>query len=142
MLIVAITGLDLIGIKFFDASGKAAFITEYGCPAYANHLSREDAEQAQADYHNGAWSDIILNSAGTADGVGNAIGGVVFQWIDEWWKNYEPAFHDKTAGALGPFPDGYMYEEWFGLTGQGNGKNSPFLRHLRKVYDYYKSVWN
>jgi len=128
--------------QVFDASGKAAFITEYGCPAYANHLSREDAEQAQADYHNGAWSDIILNSAGTADGVGNAIGGVVFQWIDEWWKNYEPAFHDKTAGALGPFPDGYMYEEWFGLTGQGNGKNSPFLRHLRKVYDYYKSVWN
>ncbi|MDD3374285.1 MAG: glycoside hydrolase family 2 TIM barrel-domain containing protein [Candidatus Omnitrophica bacterium] len=128
--------------QVFGASGKAAFITEYGCPAYANHLTREQAEQAQADYHQGAWSDIMLNSAGTKEGAGNAIGGVVFQWIDEWWKNYEPSVHDKTAGAIGPFPDGYMYEEWFGLTGQGDGKNSPFLRHLRKSYDYYKSVWN
>ncbi len=128
--------------QVLDASGKAAFITEFGCPAYANHLSREDAEQAQADYHNGAWSDIILNAAGTKEGAGNAIGAVIFQWNDEWWKNYEPAFHDKTAGALGPFPDGYMYEEWFGITGQGDGKNSPFLRHLRKSYDYYKKVWN
>ncbi len=135
-------GFGSLWDQVFDATGKAAFVTEYGCPAYSNFLSREDAEQAQADYHKGAWEDIMFNSFGTKDGVGNAIGGVVFEWNDEWWKNYEPAYHDKTAGALGPFPDGYMYEEWFGITGQGDGKNSPFLRHLRKSYDYYKKVWN
>ncbi len=128
--------------QVFDATGKPAFITEYGCPAFANHLEREGAEQAQADYHKGSWDDMVFNAAGTTEGTGNALGGVVFQWLDEWWKNYEPAFHDKTAGAQGPFPDGFMYEEWFGLIGQGNGQNSPFLRQLRKSYQYYKGVWN
>ncbi len=125
-----------------DATGKPGFITEYGCPAYAGHLSREDAEEAQADYHLGNWMDIEKNAAGTKEGAGNAIGGIVFEWMDEWWKNYEPAYHDKTAGAQGPFPDGYMYEEWFGLIGQGNGKHSPFLRQLRESYFLYKELWN
>ncbi len=128
--------------QVFEATGKAAFITEYGCPAYANFLDREEAEQAQADYHHGNWMDIRTNAAGTREGVGNAIGGIVFQWMDEWWKNYEPAFHDKTAGAQGPFPDGYMYEEWFGIIGQGDGSHSPFMRQLRKSYYLYKRLWN
>jgi len=128
--------------QVFDATGRAAFVTEYGCPAYANYLDREGAEQAQADYHQGAWEDMLINAAGTTDGTGNALGGVAFQWLDEWWKNYEPYFHDKTAGAKGPFPDGFMYEEWFGLIDQGDGRHSPFLRQLRKSYEYYKKVWN
>lgn len=124
-----------------DLAGKPAFITEYGCPAYTNYLDRVGSEEAQASYHNGAWNDIMFNAAGTKDGVGNALGGVVFEWTDEWWKNYEPSFHDKTAGAKGPFPDGFMYEEWFGIVGQGDGQHSPFLRQLRRSYDYYKGVW-
>ncbi|MCX5680943.1 MAG: hypothetical protein NT079_01440 [Candidatus Omnitrophica bacterium] len=128
--------------QVYETTGKPAFITEYGCPAYANFLTREEAEQAQANYHRGAWEDIMFNSAGTRDGVGNALGGLAFEWMDEWWKNYEPSFHDKTAGAKGPFPDGFMYEEWFGLAGQGNGQHSPFLRQLRKSYYYYKGAWN
>ena len=128
--------------QVFDTTGRPAFITEYGCPAYANFLDREGAEQAQADYHQGAWEDMLLNAAGTTDGAGNALGGVAYQWMDEWWKNYEPYYHDKTAGAKGPFPDGFMYEEWYGLSGQGNGQSSPFLRQLRKSYEYYKKAWN
>jgi len=135
-------GFGSLWEQVFDASGKPAFITEYGCPAFTNYLDREGAEQAQADYHKGAWDDMIFNAAGTKEGAGNALGGVAFQWLDEWWKNYEPAFHDKTAGAKGPFPDGFMYEEWFGLAGQGDGQHSPFLRQLRKSYYYYKKVWN
>ncbi len=128
--------------QVFDASGKPAFISEYGCPAYASNFSRQESEKAQADYHEGNWLDMMTNSASTTEGVGNALGGVVFEWLDEWWKNYEPSFHDETAGAIGPFPDGYMYEEWFGLVGQGDGKNSPFLRQLRESYWRYKKLWN
>lgn len=125
-----------------DASDKPAFITEYGSPAYAPQMTLAEAEQAQSDYHLGNWLDIQENMAGNARGMGNALGGVVFEWMDEWWKNYEPFLHDRKADTIGPFPGGYYFEEWFGLVGQGKGLRSPFLRQPRKVYDMYKKVWS
>jgi hypothetical protein len=126
-----------------EVTGKPAFITEYGAPAYSGFtLKPEEAQEAQAEYHKGNWLDIYYNSAGYEDGEGNSIGGVAFEWLDEWWKNYEPAIHDTKADVVGPFPGGYYFEEWFGLLGQGNGKNSPFQREPRKVYNMYKDQWN
>jgi hypothetical protein len=43
---------------------------------------------------------------------------------------------------MGQSPDGYVHEEWFGIVGQGDGENSPFQRHLRKSYFYFKDVLN
>ena len=128
--------------QVFEASGKPAFITEYGCPAYAPHLTLEEGETAQAAYHRGNWMDIAENLAGSRRGTGNALGGVAFEWLDEWWKNYEPYRHDRKSDAIGPFPGGYYFEEWFGLTGQGKGQHSPFLRQLRKSYFAYQEMWN
>lgn len=125
-----------------ETAAKPAFITEYGCPAYARHLTLEEAEEAQAAYHRGNWMDIEGNTAGYVKGRGNALGGVVFEWIDEWWKNYEPYYHDRKSDAIGPFPGGYYFEEWFGITSQGDGSHSPFLRQLRKSYFVYKEMWN
>ncbi|MBZ0165875.1 MAG: hypothetical protein K8I00_03640, partial [Candidatus Omnitrophica bacterium] len=65
-----------------------------------------------------------------------------FEYLDEWWKNYEPFRHDRKSDTVGPFPGGYYYEEWFGLVGQGNGQHSPFLRQPRKAYYLYKELWN
>lgn len=128
--------------QVFDATAKPAFITEYGCPAYAPHLTLEEGETAQAAYHRGNWMDIAENLAGSRRGTGNALGGVAFEWLDEWWKNYEPYRHDRKSDAIGPFPGGYYFEEWFGLTGQGKGQHSPFLRQLRKSYFAYQEMWN
>ncbi len=125
-----------------DVSEKPVFITEYGCPAYGPHLTLEEAEEAQAAYLRDNWADIAENTAGHVRGIGNALGGVVFEWTDEWWKNYEPKRHDHKADAIGPFPGGYYFEEWFGVTSQGDGQHSPFLRQLRKVYFVYKELWN
>lgn len=123
-----------------EEADKPAFITEYGCSAYYEGKSEAEGEFFQADYHQGSWEDIINNGA-FSDGAGNAIGGVVFEWLDEWWKGYEPAIHDKKGLWKGPFPDGTMHEEWLGLCGQGDGKASPFLRQLRKAYYTYKKLW-
>jgi hypothetical protein len=39
-------------------------------------------------------------------------------------------------------PDGWSYEEWYGVVGQGNGQNSPFERQLRKAYFLFKDdLW-
>ena len=119
---------------------RPAFITEFGCPAYSDGKSAQEGELAQAEYHRGSWEDIKNNMA-FAEGAGTALGGVVFEWLDEWWKAYEPAIHDTKGTWIGPFPDGTMHEEWLGLCGQGDGKLSPFLRQLRKSYYMYKKLW-
>ena len=126
-----------------ETADRPAFISEYGAPAYGgDQMSLEEAMNAQRDYHRGNWMDIQYNSAGYKDGVGNALGGVVFEWVDEWWKNYEPSVHDTKADVVGPFPGGYYNEEWFGLFGQGDGSHSPYLREPRKMYYTYKEMWN
>jgi len=119
---------------------KPVIITEYGCPAYGEGMTQDQAEEAQAEYHRAAWGDIKNNMA-LEGNAGNAIGGIAFEWLDEWWKAYEPSVHDTKGLWAGPFPDGYMHEEWLGLCGQGDGKDSPFLRHLRKSYYMYKKAW-
>ncbi len=119
---------------------KPVFITEFGCPAYARGRPSDEAEEMQAEYHRAAWQDIEENMA-LQGGTGSAIGGVVFEWLDEWWKAYEPSIHDTKDLFTGPFPDGYMHEEWLGVASQGDGKLSPFLRQLRKSYYTYKKMW-
>jgi len=123
-----------------EYADKPAFITEYGCPAYAEGKTGEEAEALQAQYLQAAWEDIMHNSA-FAGGAGNAIGAVTFEWLDEWWKGYEPALHDVKGLWTGPFPDGSMHEEWLGVAGQGDGSASPYLRQLRKAYYMYKEKW-
>ena len=34
-----------------------------------------------------------------------------------------------------------MHEEWFGIVGQGSGRNSPFERNLRLAYWMYREMW-
>jgi beta-glucuronidase len=133
-------GFGFIWRQVKEEADKPAFISEYGCPAYAEGKTQEEAEELQAQYHKAAWEDIEENMA-FAGGAGNAIGGIVFEWLDEWWKGYEPFTHDTRGLFTGPFPDGYMHEEWLGLCGQADGSDSPFLRHLRKSYFTYKKMW-
>lgn len=134
-------GFGFLWRQVKQEADKPAFITEFGCPAYAEGKTWQDAEGLQAEYHRGAWEDIEGNAA-LKGGSGNALGGVAFEWLDEWWKAYEPGLHDTKGLFTGPFPDGYMHEEWLGLCGQGEGTLSPFLRHLRQSYYTYKKLWN
>ena len=133
-------GFGFLWRQVKEEADRPAFITEFGCPAYAENKSADAGEFLQAEYHRGAWEDIESNM-GLHSGAGNALGGIVFEWLDEWWKGYEPSIHDSKGFWVGPFPDGTMHEEWLGVCGQGDGKLSPFLRQLRKVYYMYKKAW-
>ncbi len=148
--------VDIIGMNSYRGNGgfgdiwlkvsllapdKAAMITEYGCPAYGKGLSEEQAEEKQAMYYLGCWEDILYNSAFYDWGEGNAIGGFAFEWLDEWWKAYEPFKHNTETRWAGPFLDGFMYEEWLGINGQINAEKSPFARRVRKSYEYLRKAW-
>jgi len=131
-------------LDFWDevkrVADKPAMITEYGTSSYSGGYSQEESESYQAQYHKDCWRDILCNSSGF--GAGNALGSFVFEWLDEWWKAYEPAYHDKKGVAAGPFLDGYYHEEWFGICGQGDGRKSPYLRELKPAYFTYKELWS
>jgi beta-glucuronidase len=144
---------------------KPVLVTEFGAPAYAEGYSQKEAEAYQAMYLANNWEDLEAHMAG--HGVGNALGGVLFEFIDEWWKansdlpvkiqkerpewyaakaalykDLQPTRHDKVPQFGGPFLDGWSYEEWFGIASQGQGKGSPFARELRPAYYRMKEIWN
>ena len=99
-------------------------------------------------------------------GVGNALGGVLFEFMDEWWKansdlpekvqkskadwyaarsatykSLQPDAHETVPQFGFPFIDGWSYEEWYGIVSQGNGKGSPFCRQLRRTYGTLREIW-
>ena len=121
---------------------RPVLVTEYGCDAWNSRTNRED-EKMQAEYHAGNWEDIRLHLAG-GPAEGNAIGGVVFEFTDEWWKSQTGAWdaHDTSKDAPMAFPDGWSSEEWLGLVSLGDGKESPFYRRPRQVYNLYRDkLW-
>jgi len=120
---------------------RPLLITEYGCDAYDSRKDQEN-EKAQADYHEGNWNDIEFHTAGHPT-EGNAIGGVIFEYLDEWWKSNQGGWdtHETTKDSAMPFPDGWASEEWYGIISQGEGRD-PFLRQPRAAYYLYKDkLW-
>ena len=110
--------------KVFEATGKPLLYSEFGADAFDAKEGRED-DVAQAGYLLKQWKDIYRNAHGNG-GVGNAIGGFVFQWTDGWWKTGQEIrldIHDKDASwPNGGYPHDFvagqnnMNEEWFGIT--------------------------
>ena len=151
-------GIDVLGINSYrGAEGfgnlfayaqlrfdRPVVITEYGSDALS--IGKDTViidERSQLEYHKNAWEDIVRNMAGNR-GQGNAIGGMVFEWVDEWWKSNKgpKEMHQYTKDSPMPFQDGWSSEEWLGLNGQGLGRHSPYQRQPREVCAYYRKAWN
>ena len=107
--------------------GRPLMYTEFGSDAFNAKTGRED-QVAQAQYLRSLWQEIYEQSYGKGR-VGNAIGGMIFQWSDGWWKYKQDVNldkHDTTASwsnqaYLSDWVEGQnnMNEEWFGIAGKG-----------------------
>ncbi|MBN2184419.1 MAG: glycosidase [Candidatus Krumholzibacteriota bacterium] len=134
------TNLDIFGTNVYrgisardlfarvkDALGIPVIFTEFGADAWNAKEMRED-QKAQARYLHGQWQEIYEQSSGKGR-VGNAIGGIIFQWTDGWWKFGQSSrldIHDTNAswpngGYVEDFVPGEnnMNEEWWGITAKG-----------------------
>lgn len=121
-----------------DKLGIPVMFTEFGADAFNARQMRED-QATQTRYLVGQWQEIYEQSHGKG-GVGNAVGGFIFQWSDGWWKYQQDAnleVHDTNAswpngGYAEDFVPGEnnMNEEWWGITAKGR----PDHRGLYDVY--------
>jgi beta-glucuronidase len=136
-----VNGFGALWIRAKRIIDRPIIITEFGCDAYAT--SKGVDEESQSEWLKNGWEDIVYNAAG-GPGEGNAIGGLVFEWLDEWWKDTrgDPYDRQNTEPTIEfAFPDGFSQEEWLGIMGQGDGAKSPFLRVPRKAYFTMKGLW-
>jgi beta-galactosidase len=107
--------------------GKPVCFMEFGCDAFNARTFTED-QAAQASYIRDQWKEIYEKSWGQGQ-EGNAIGGFLFEWRDEWWKYLQTENldkQDKTASwSNGAYKFDYvekstnMNEEWFGIIAIG-----------------------
>jgi len=123
--------------------GVPVLFTEFGSDAYNAREMRED-QIMQARYLIGQWREIYEQSHGKGR-VGNAVGGIIFQWSDGWWKFGQDSrldIHDTNAswpngGYIEDFVPGQnnMNEEWWGITAKGPADhNGHFEVYPRAAY--------
>lgn len=126
----------------FDRVEKAMGIpfmyTEFGTDAYDALRERED-HVTQARVLQALWQEIYEQSYGKGQ-VQNAVGGLIFQWADGWWKYKQEEnldVHDTTASwSNAAYPHDWaegqnnMNEEWFGICAKGQ----PDPRGLYELY--------
>ena len=123
---------------------RPVFISEYGLFAY-NTIDGINEDQ-QLSYHKGCYADLMLNKAGGKNpvlgkGAGNCIGGVIFDYLDRWYMDGSPWAHNAGSKPWEFSPDKLDHEEYFGITGMGDGKDNLFKRQLKKTYFFYKEKW-
>ncbi len=137
-----------------DKFDKPVIMVEFGADSF-NASTRVPDETSQAEFLRLQWKDIERNMAG-GKGVGNSLGGTIFEWNDEWWKGNENiphtwSVHDEAGhwqnasyyfDASGADKNN-MNEEWWGVVSLNSDKktNGPHKRIPKESYSVLKEIW-
>ncbi|MCX5697016.1 MAG: hypothetical protein NTU54_03455 [Candidatus Omnitrophica bacterium] len=133
---------------------KPLLLSEFGADAYDAYLNKED-QNMQAFFLESQWRQIYENLWSNKEGEGNCLGGVMFEWSDEWWKHneYDPEGwlrHDTESNwSNGSYyfdikaPNNMnMNEEWFGIVALSPElENGIDKRVPRKAYYVVREFW-
>jgi hypothetical protein len=130
---------------------KPIFMSEFGKDAWHDAINAED-DALQASYINPQWTEINSNLSATGKGSAVLIGGSVFEWTDEWWKDSGPGTscylhtHNVIFTRSDDTVDPNYQNEWFGITGiapiDPATNPSGTTRILRAAYQALQAFWN
>jgi len=147
-LVDFLEGIDVWGINMYAGLGFERlfptwkerfefpmFLAEYGADAWNANWGDEDLE-AQAEAV-AALTQLLLDNSTAADPENVTLGGTVFEWADEWWKDGtgHPKVHDRggLAPGGGPHPDGVFNEEYWGIVDIDRNPRPAYFE-LQKLY--------
>jgi hypothetical protein len=133
---------------------KPVLLSEIGADAYDAHLKKED-QNMQAFFLELQWRQIYKNLANNKEGAGNCLGGVIFEWNDEWWKHNDSDSENWKAHDTGSnwsngsyyfdiqAPDNKnMNEEWFGIVSLSEEMQNGLNKRIpRKSYYVIREFW-
>lgn len=115
----SLTYIDLWGLNLYNynlstrinqfktKTIKPLVITEFGIDALDNR-TKQEYETMQAVFDSLNWQQIISSK-------NVCLGGTVFEFTDEWWKDKDPWSHDYGGYSTNQHPDGFSNEEWWGI---------------------------
>ena len=123
---------------------------EFGSDAFNAREYREDQE-AQAIILRDQWLEMYNKSAGNGE-EGNAIGGFVFEWRDEWWKYLQEENLDTQDNNASWSNQAYQFdwaegqnnmnEEWVGIAALGPANSDGvYTARPRMAVDVLTEVW-
>lgn len=95
-------------------STKPMFLGEFGTDAMVHPADLPD-ETMQAGWDLCLWNHAITELSAVQPSL-VSLGGLVFEWNDEWWK-VPPAGTQDAGGFtnVNGHPDGFANEDWFGI---------------------------
>lgn len=109
------------------------FIAEYGADAFDARKDQMIENQDAQTEATVALTNIIIEHSSMRGGV--CLGGFLFEFADELWKDAKGDVHLQDTGGMapggGPFPDSTFNEEWWGLVDVDG-------RPRKAYYDYAK----
>lgn len=141
------------GLKnIFD---KPMLLSEFGADSYDAALKKEDQDM-QAFFLEAQWRQVYDNLAGNPKGAGNVLGGIIFEWTDEWWKHNSSSpdswkVHDTEGGwSSGSYyfdinvPGNMnMNEEYFGIVALSESLEDGLNKRIpKKSYYVIKEFWS
>lgn len=133
---------------------RPILLIEIGADCYDAYLEKED-QNMQGFFLESQWRQIYQNLANRREGEGNCIGGVIFEWTDEWWKHNEGSSEGWMAHDTGSNWSSSSYyfdikaegnmnmnEEWFGIVALSEEKENNLNKRIpRKAYYVIREFW-